>query len=72
MIGLIYEQCRAVGGKLDRSYYRGFESSKCKLLPAFQFEELPGGSIEDEKTVKDYVLAHHDDGPAFASDINRW
>ena len=67
MIGLIYEQCRAVGGKLDRSYYRGFDSSKCKLVPAPQFSDAPN-DIEDDKAVKDYVLAHHDEGPAYASD----
>jgi hypothetical protein len=67
VIGLIYEQCRTVGGKLDRSYYRGFDSSKCTLMPAPQFPDAPI-HINDDKTVKDYVLRHHGDGPAYASD----
>ena len=73
MIGLVYEQCRAVGGKLDRSFHRGFDSSKCKVLPQPQYEELPGGKIE-EKTVKDYVLRHHKTETVRPSrpTINRW
>lgn len=67
MIGLIYAQC-PISSQLDRSFYRGFDDAGCKVLPAFQFGELPDGMIEDDQAVKDYVPAHHDDGPAFASD----
>jgi endonuclease/exonuclease/phosphatase family metal-dependent hydrolase len=67
MIGLIYAQCRAVGGQLDRSFVRGFDTAKTTVLPFPQFP-FPEGAEEDNEKVRQYVLDNHDKGPAFPSD----
>lgn len=60
-------ECQSLGGHLDRVYQHGFEKSLALLIPTPTFEdfELDGFG---EKYVKDYVVRHYEDGPAFASD----
>lgn len=69
MTGLVFEQCSALGGKLDHVYYRGFERvESCDLLINPLYPEPEIKSFNDESAVKNYILANHDKGPAFLSD----
>jgi len=57
--------CKALGGHLDQVFYAGFTSGQSYIVPAFLFEEP---SDYTEEIIKNYILDHLDDGPAFASD----
>ncbi len=60
-------ECKALCGHLDRIYQHGFESSTAVLLPTALFKDFNITTF-DEKAVKDFIVRHHDEGPAFASD----
>lgn len=64
---LFTTECKALCGHLDRVYQHGFTSSKATLLPTPQFEDLDLEAY-DEKSVKAFIVRHHHEGPAFASD----
>lgn len=69
MTGLVFEQCAALGGKLDHGYYRGcerVESSEVLINPLHPEPKI--NSFNDEHEVKNYILANHHKGPAFPSD----
>lgn len=67
-IGELYDkECQALGGHLDRVYQHGFRSARATLLPTPQFADFDLASFGEDH-VKNYVLRHHHDGPAFASD----
>lgn len=58
--------CQALGGVLDHILHSGFGSAQAYMLPANTFSDYP--QHLDEGSIKDYILAHYDEGPAFASD----
>ena len=64
---LFVTECKALGGHLDRVYQHGFRKARATLLPTPQFDDF---NLEqfDELSVKDFVVRHLQDGPAFASD----
>lgn len=64
---LFTKESNALGGHLDRVFQHGFDSAQSVLLPLPLFEDF---SLDDfnEKSVKEYIVRHYDDGPAFASD----
>ena len=65
---LFKKECKALGSHLDRVYQRGFGNSKVTLLPAPLFDDFDSTRFSDEAYVKDFVVRHLEDGPAFASD----
>lgn len=67
MIGAMFQRCRAIGAILDRVFQRGFETSKCKLLPAACHDTSAITSFNDEGQVRKFINDHPDE-PAFASD----
>ena len=67
-IGEIFAtECKSLNGHLDRIYQHGFESASATLLPTPQFADFDLASF-NEASVKDFIIRHHEDGPAFASD----
>ncbi|NKI92098.1 hypothetical protein [Rhizobacter sp. SG703] len=67
MISVLFQRCPALGGTLDRVFQRGFERTKCKLLPAACHDTSGITSFNNEDQVKKYIN-DHDSEPAFASD----
>ncbi len=65
---LFKKECRALGSHFDRVYQRGFGNSKVTLLPLPLFDDFDATRFGDEAYVKDFVVRHLEDGPAFASD----
>ncbi len=59
--------CKALCGKLDRALIYGFLSAKTTLLLTPQFQDFDADHVSEE-SVKDFILRHHHEGPAFASD----
>lgn len=64
---LFVTECKALGGHLDRVYQHGFAKARATLLPTPQFDDFDKERV-DESSVKDFVVRHLQDGPAFASD----
>jgi len=60
-------ECKALNGKLDRVYQHGFKKASATLRPTPQFNDFNHESF-DESTVKNFIMRHHHEGPAFASD----
>lgn len=61
------EHCKAVGGKLDHIFSQNLEKIGNTVISVTpQYYPKPENYTEVE--VKDYILAHHSEGPAFASD----
>lgn len=64
---LFEKEAKALGGHLDRAPFFGFNSAKATLIPTPQYE---GFNVDQfgEDYIKQYILDHADEGPAFASD----
>lgn len=60
-------ECKALCGHLDRIYQHGFENTTATLLPTPLFDDFDIKRF-DETSVKDFIMRHHHEGPAFASD----
>lgn len=64
---LFETEAKALGGLLDRVYQHGFAKAKTTLIPTPQFEGFDGDQFSEDY-IKQYILDHADEGPAFASD----
>ncbi len=67
IIELFKTECQALGGHLDRVFQYGFKSAIAMMIPTPQFEDFEIDEFS-EGYVKEFILRHIDDGPAFASD----
>ncbi|SHN29278.1 hypothetical protein [Rhizobacter sp. OV335] len=70
MIPALFQRCPALGGILDRVLHRGLDkSAESTVFPVTQFDDASKiASFNDEDSVRQYILDHHEEGPAFASD----
>ncbi len=59
-------ECKALGGHLDHVFYSGF-TDVCSFLSPTPVFGIPADGYTEE-SVKSYILDHHEEGPAFASD----
>jgi hypothetical protein len=62
------QKASALGGHLDRVYEHGFTSAKSELILTPTYEDDFEGTPFEEDSIKDYIMRHYDEGPAFASD----
>jgi endonuclease/exonuclease/phosphatase family metal-dependent hydrolase len=67
IVELFAQEAPALGGHLDRVYHYGFGSASSTLIPTPQFEGFDLDQFGEEY-VKQYILDHVDEGPAFVSD----
>lgn len=68
MIGKIFNQeCKAICSQLDHVFQRGFPRAAATLLPTAQFPDFDHDDVVEDK-VKNYIMRHYQEGPAFASD----
>lgn len=64
---LYAKECKSLGGLLDRVYQSGFKTACSVLIPTPQFKDFDIDSF-CEQYVKEFIMRHIDEGPAFASD----
>lgn len=67
ILELFATKCKALGGQLDRVYHYGFKSAVARLIPTPQFEGFDSKQFNEEY-VKNFIMNHVNEGPAFASD----
>ena len=65
------EKGSAWSGTLDRVVYypgNGLEPTMIKVILKPLFDDISENDLKNEQLVKEYIVRHLEDGPAFASD----